>query len=259
MEEQIKNEGKKEEVKKEDVKKEELLESLSKLATKPEKGDLEKRLHDSRRALSQEHSKIDNLKGHLKLLQESGELDDDIYVQLKARLESYEPSPQDVLSNPVLPSFKKAKLIFKKNTENIRNFSGIENPHIILNNLEHFYKNVANDEGRAAIDAKIFDSASTPEEVVKNILNLKDELDDFYSHNKSVSLQTNHPLDEELKKFGGFDGFVNAVSEQFESKEQELRNLRERLSKYEAVTETLNIRKEKGYTETKKGNSVIPW
>lgn len=254
MEEQVQNVEKTEE-----VKKEELLESLSKLATKPEKGDLEKRLHDSRRALSQEHSKIDNLRGHLKLLQESGDLEDEIYVQLKARLDSYEPSPQEVLSNPVLPSFKKAKLIFKKNAENIRNFSGIENPSIILNNLEHFYKNVANDEGRMAIDAKIFENASTPEAVVKNILNLKDELDEFYSNNKAVSLQTNHPLDEELKKFGGLDGFINAVSEQFESKEQELKNLRERLSKYEADNETLNIKKEKGYTDKKKGATVIPW
>lgn len=254
MEEQVQNVEKTEE-----VKKEELLESLSKLATKPEKGDLEKRLHDSRRALSQEHSKIDNLRGHLKFLQESGDLEDEIYVQLKARLDSYEPSPQEVLSNPVLPSFKKAKLIFKKNAENIRNFSGIENPSIILNNLEHFYKNVANDEGRMAIDAKIFENASTPEAVVKNILNLKDELDEFYSNNKAVSLQTNHPLDEELKKFGGLDGFINAVSEQFESKEQELKNLRERLSKYEADNETLNIKKEKGYTDKKKGATVIPW
>jgi chromosome segregation ATPase len=246
--------------KKEEVKKDEILETLSKFAGKgQEASDLEKRLSDSRNALRQEQSKIDYLKGQLRSLNETGELEDEVYGQLKQRLDGYEPTPQELLNSKALSSFKKAKLIFKKNVENIRNYSGIENPKFILNNLEHFYKNVANDEGRAAIEAKIFENAKSPEAVVKNILALKDELDEFYSGNNKNILGSKHPIEAELENFGGFDGFLTTVKSQIDAKEQEIEQLRVRLSKYEQSNEELNIKKEKGYSVKKKGFTELPW
>jgi len=221
--------------KKEEVKKDEILETLSKFAGKgQEASDLEKRLSDSRNAL-------------------------EVYGQLKQRLDGYEPTPQELLNSKALSGFKKAKLIFKKNVENIRNYSGIENPKFILNNLEHFYKNVANDEGRAAIEAKIFENAKSPEAVVKNILALKDELDEFYSGNNKNILGSKHPIEAELENFGGFDGFLTTVKSQIDAKEQEIEQLRVRLSKYEQSNEELNIKKEKGYSVKKKGFTELPW